>query len=287
VLMFRSKDGGQTWTQSTVSGAHGLGGQPLAQPNGTVVVPYSQDFGSVQSIVSADGGKTYTGPYTIAPSPDHGVPFIRTEPLPSAEVDKNGKVYVVWQDCSFENNCSANDIVMSTSKDGKTWTNVVRIPIDPKGSGVDHFIPGIGVDPSTGGSGAHLALTYYYFPTEPCTLDTCKLKAGFVSSTDGGATWTAPTQVLGPIKLAWLPNAGGRFVGDYISTSIIGNKAFPVIANAKKGTCTLGQVGSCHESMVAPANGLAVLAGTIPVRHDLPILSTRSDHTWTFPRTLN
>src|SRR5439155_14701238 len=91
VLMFRSKDGGQTWTQSTVASAHGLGGQPLAQPNGTVIVPFSQDFGSVQSLVSADGGKTYTGPYAVAPSPDHGVPFMRTEPLPSAEIDKNGK----------------------------------------------------------------------------------------------------------------------------------------------------------------------------------------------------
>ena len=285
VLMFRSKDGGQTWTQSTVAGAHGLGGQPLAQPNGTVIVPFSADFSSIQSIVSADGGKTYTGPYTVAPSPDHGVPFMRTEPLPSAEIDKKGKVYVVWQDCSFENNCTANDIVMSTSKDGKTWSDVVRIPIDPKGSGVDHFIPGIGVDPSTGGSTAHLALTYYYFPSEPCTIDTCKLKAGFVSSTDGGATWTAPTQVLGPIKMAWLPSAGGRFVGDYISTSIVGDNAFPVIANAKKGTCTLGQVGSCHEPMVAPANGLPVLAGTIPVGTERPISGAHSDHTWSPHRT--
>jgi hypothetical protein len=222
---------------------------------------------------------TYSGPYPVSTTTDHGVPFVRTEPLPTAEVDKKGKVYVVWQDCRFETNCARNDMVMSTSKDGKTWSNVVRIPIDKVGSGVDHFIPGIGVDPSTGGTaGAHLALTYYYFPTEPCTVDTCKMFAGFVSSTDSGKTWSAPTQVLGPLKLAWLPSAGGRFVGDYISTSIIGDKAFPVIANAKIGTCTLGQITSCHEFMVAPTNGLAVVAGTVPVGTERPIAGARSDH---------
>jgi hypothetical protein len=109
--------------------------------------------------------------------------------------------------------------------------------------------------------------------------------AGYVSSTDAGKTWTSPTQVLGPIKLAWLPSAGGRFVGDYISTSIIGKKAFPVIANAKKDTCTLGQNGSCNEYMVAPSSGLPVAAGTIPMGADRPVAGAHSDHVWSLYRT--
>ncbi len=284
VLMFTSSDGGQTWKQATVALSHGLGGQPVSQPNGNVIVPFWSDSNDIQSIVSKDGGKTFTGPYTVTHITDHGVPFMRTEPLPSAEIDKKGKVYVVWQDCRFETNCATNDIVLTTSTDGQTWSDVVRIPIDPKGT-VDHFIPGIGVDPSTSGSTAHLALTYYYFPSEPCTLDTCELDAGYVSSTDGGATWTSPTQLLGPMKVTWLPSAGGRFVGDYISTSIVGDLAFPVIANAKRGKCLVSQVGSCHEYMIAPTGGLPVKAGTMTAGNDRPVPGAHSDQVWTFPRT--
>src|SRR5205823_2594199 len=100
---------------------------------------------------------------------------MRTSPLPSAEVDASGKVYVVWQDCRFRAGCSSNDIVISSSSDGKTWSAVSRIPIDTTTSTVDHFIPGIAVDPSTSGSTAHLGLSYYYFPVSNCTTSTCAL----------------------------------------------------------------------------------------------------------------
>jgi len=281
VKMFTSTNGGKKWTEATVATSHGLGGQPLAAPDGTVIVPFWADAGQIQSIVSNDGGVTFSGPYTIAAQQDHGVPFIRTEPLPTAEIDKNGKVYVAWQDCAFRNNCATNDIVMSTSKGGKTWSALTRIPIDPKSSTVDHFIPGLGVDRTTGGKNAHLALTYYYYPTDVCTFDTCRIYAGYVSSTDSGKTWTAPTQILGPIKLAWLPSAGGRFLGDYISTSIVGDLAFPVIANAKRGSggsCVKGQITSCKEYMVAPTGGLPVVGGTIAAGPERPIPGVRSDH---------
>jgi hypothetical protein len=278
VKMFTSTDGGKNWKEASVADAHGLGGQPLAGPDGTVIVPFLADAGQIQSIVSKNGGKTYTGPYTISDQHDHGVPSVRTEPLPSAEIDKNGKVYVVWQDCSFEASCTANDVVVSTSTDGKKWSKLGLIPIDPVGSGIDHFMPSIGVDPSTGGKSAHLAVTYYDIPNEPCSLETCKIYAGFSSSTDSGKHWTAPTQILGPLKLGWLPSAGGRFLGDYTSTSIIGDLAFTVIPNAKKGTCTLGQVGSCHEYMVAPANGLPVKGGTIPSGGARRVPGVHSDH---------
>ena len=81
-----------------------------------------------------------------------GLRVTRGTLFPSAEVDRDGKVYVAWEDCPFRAGCSANDIVLSTTSDGLTWSPVSRIPIDPVDSGADHFIPGLAVDPRSGGS---------------------------------------------------------------------------------------------------------------------------------------
>jgi hypothetical protein len=276
--MWRSTNGGTTWTQSSVASAFGLGGQPVAQPNGNVVVPF---WGSgIQALVSTNGGSSYTVS-NISSQSDHGVAGgLRTEPLPSAEVDAGGKVYVVWQDCRFRSGCSSNDIVMSTSTNGTSWSSVVRIPIDPVGSGADHFIPGIGVDRGTSGNSAHLSLTYYFYPQASCSTSTCQLTVGNISSTDGGATWSSPKSLAGPMKLTSLPNTTlGYMVGDYQSTSFFANgKADTVFAFANKGTCSLNPVGSCKEHMYAPTGGLAVTGGKIPVGHDRVLFTGATPH---------
>ena len=94
-----------------------------------------------------------------------------------------GKVFVVWADCRFESRCRANDMVMSTSSNGTTWSMVTRIPADAVGSGVDHFIPGLAVDKSTSGSTAHLVLAFDYYPVSSCSSSTCQLDIGYSSST--------------------------------------------------------------------------------------------------------
>jgi len=171
-------------------------------------------------------------------------------------------VYVVVQDCHFRSSCPSNDIVMSTSTNGTTWTTVVRIPIDATSSTVDHFIPGIGVDRSTSGATAHLALTYYLYPTANCTAATCQLKIGYVSSTNGGTSWTAPTDVAGPMTLSWLaPTSQGPMVADYISTSFAADgkaHAAFAVANAPSGSVR-------DEAIYTTAAGLNALAGTADV----------------------
>ena len=57
-------------------------------------------------------------------------------------------------------------------------------------------------------------------------------------------------------------------VGDYMSTSFVNGKAFPVLIVARTGTCQLGQITSCKETSAIPVGGLAPAAGTIPVGHD-------------------
>lgn len=266
VQMSTSSDGGNTWSsgQATADNATGLGGQPLVQPNGTVVVPFlgSGAFGSSSSIsafTSTNGGSSWNSSVSIATQTDHQVVSIRTEPLPSAEIDSTGKVYVVWQDCRFESGCSTNDIVMSTSTDGQTWSAVQRIPIDAVGSGVDHFIPGLAVDPSTSGSTAHLALAYYYYPNANCTTSTCQLEVGFVSSVNGGNSWsTATTLSSSAMNLTWLANTtDGYMVGDYISSSFSDGKAFPVFV-----TATAPNGSQFNEALFTETTGLTIEGGT-------------------------
>jgi len=277
----RSTDGGSSWSASIATAASVIGGQPLAQPNGTVVVPIDNSFSTkVESFVSTDGGLTYTGPHAIATITSHTVAggAMRTSPLPSAEVDAAGKIYVVWHDCRFRTSCSANDIVMSTSTDGVTWSSVVRTPVVATSGSADLFIPGIGVARSTSGSTAHLGVTMYALANASCSTSTCKLYSVFVSSTNGGSTWSTPKVLFGPLSFGWLPLTNqGYMVGDYISTSYAGGKAHPVIADATSGTCSTSTVGSCHEFMVTPTSGLATPGGTVPVRRERPVTS-RSDH---------
>jgi len=240
-----SSDGGLHWSAPgaptpTTTQAEGLGGQPLVQPNGTLIVPlWGDSQNAIDDYISTNGGASYSQEMHVGDITVHGNSGgLRTEPLPSAEMDSSGKVYVVWQDCYFRANCSSNDIVMSTSTDGITWTAKTRIPIDPVNSTVDHFIPGIAVDRSTSGSSAHLALTYYYYPQTNCTATTCQLDVGAITSNDGGSLWSAPQQLAGPMSLSWLPNAYGPMVGDYISTSFLNSVAIPVfaVARAPNGT---------------------------------------------------
>src|SRR5205807_4477500 len=96
-----------------------------------------------------------------------------------------------------------------------------------------NFSPGIAVDPSTSGSTAHLGLSYYFFPVSNCSVSTCKLSVGFISSTNGGSTWTRAVKLAGPMKVGWIASTDqGNMVGDYISTSYVNGKGFGVFAKA-------------------------------------------------------
>lgn len=267
VLMSTSTDGGATWStpQQTADNAQGLGGQPLAQPNGTVVVPFLADNGTISAFTSTDGGSSWNSSVTIATQTDHvAAGNFRTEALPSAEIDKNGTVYVAWQDCRFESGCSANDIVFSTSTDGTTWSTTTRVPLDAIGSGVDHFIPGLAVDKTTAGAKAHLVLTYYYYANAACTLATCQLFVGDTTSNDGGTSWSAYATVAGPMSLSWLASTtGGYMVGDYISTSFVGTTgsahAVFAVASAPSGS-------TLNEAMYTTNTG--ILPGVRTANHD-------------------
>jgi hypothetical protein len=282
VQMSTSTDGGLTWGAAKTTPDHTcvIGGQPLVQPNGTVIVPIDDCLETtILSFRSTDGGNTWSKPVLAAQLLNDGHPgVIRSPDLPSAEMDKSGRVYVVWTDCRFEAFCNAgnNDLLLISSADGIHWTLPKRIPAAPVGSGVDDLIPGLAVDRSTSGSSAHLGLVYYYFPSINCDFTTCQLNVGFISSTNGGASWSKAEQLAGPMTLTWLPlTTQGFMVADYLSTSIVpgDDDATPVFEVAKAPTpppnCSNLSTGApgqgCNQAtFTTPEDLLQMVGGTNP-----------------------
>src|SRR5205823_11541871 len=106
-----------------------------------------------------------------------------------------------------------------------------------------------------------LGLTYYFYPA-----GTTSLSVGFASSTDGGANWSSPTTLAGPMSLANLPNTTlGLMVGDYISTSIASDgKAYPAFAVAAAASACGTPTPAFCEAINSTA-GLAITGGGIAI----------------------
>src|SRR5437868_2657957 len=186
VKMNTSADGGLTWGSalSTADGAHGIGGQPLVQPDGKVIVPIAGGvFGSMLAFSSSDGGAS--------------------------------------------------------------WSSAV------------------------------LTLTYYYYLVSNCGT-VCQMGVAFVSSQDGGQTWSAPVELAGPMSTSWLPNTfSGLMVADYISTSYANGNAFAVFAAAKAPSGS-----TLDEAMYTTTSPLAaaVDAARFSSRNERPVPHAKSDH---------
>jgi hypothetical protein len=267
--MSTSSDGGQSWSSAATNNTGVIGGQPVVRPDGTVIVPIDNaNETAVGAFNSTNGGASWSSTTTITTISHHTeAGSLRSGALPTAEIDGAGTVYVVWSDCRFERSCRANDLVIShsTNATGTTWSSVTRIPIDAVGSGVDHFIPGLAVNKSTSGSTAHLGLTYYYYPTSACGTS-CVLDIGFISSTNGGSTWSAASQLAGPFNVTWTANTSqGRMVGDYISTSYgsdnLAHAAFMTASTPSPGTTCGVATDNCNEPADTTASGLAIAGG--------------------------
>lgn len=259
--MSTSTDGGNTWSAPATNNTGVIGGQPVVRLDGTVIVPIDNaNETAVGAFNSTNGGASWSAVTTIATIRHHAVAgSLREGPLPSAEIDGSGTVYVAWSDCRFRRSCRTNDIVISHSLNstGTSWSSVSRVPIDATNSGIDHFIPGLAVNKTTSGSSAQLGLTYYFYPS-----GSTQLSVGFISSTNAGSTWSTPQTIISGMPTGWLATTSqGRMVGDYISTSYDANGlAHGVFATASvptSGTNCSDVPDNCVEPMDTFSTGLA------------------------------
>lgn len=236
-----STDGGLTWSRRpvVVRETEGTGWQPVVQPNGTLIVPF---FGvnTIESVRSTDGGATFEAGTIVSALSWSNPVGIRAGPLPSAELDAEGRVYVAWPDCRFRRGCTGvdpaqlNDIVLSSSLDGARWTAPVPVPTGAPSAELDHLVPGLAVDATTSGPSTRLAVAYYTLSPPRCRGDACRIAAGFVSSANAGRSWSAPVELARPTPATAVAQSNrGRFIGDYISVSFVtGGFAVPVFSAA-------------------------------------------------------
>jgi hypothetical protein len=238
-----STDGGLTWGlpvgspdaagRASILGDFAPGVQPVVRPDGMVVIPF-YDQARLAAVRSVDGGATFSSAVAIGSARYRGVPRLRVSPLPVAEVDGGGTVYVAWADCGASAGCPRNSIVVSSSRDGVTWSAPARVPT----RSADAELPGLAADPSSPG---RLALAYY-------TVTGRSLDVWLVSSRNDGSTWTKPQRLSSrSVSFDWIAATdGGLMVGDYISASFAGARAVPVFVLARRPSG-----GRLHESMFA------------------------------------
>lgn len=282
---------------ATPTGTTGaIGGVPLVQPPapgsapgavcGRIVVPYAGG-GGISYISSSDCGAHWSAHTQVLPNmtATHTVAGgLRTSLLPMSSMDASGAIYLVWQTRRFRVGSVAstpNDIAMSIlpaptdATPYPAFAAPTRIPIEADNTTAnpnDHFIPGIAADPTTSGASAHLGLFYYTYPNAACVFanpggNQCNLEFGYVSPTDGGATWSSPT-ILAQMTLAdAVRSSQGPMVGDYNGATVIRSNG-PGSHNVGKAVAAFAvgvQGHSMNEAMYVPSNGLDITGGTTPM----------------------
>jgi hypothetical protein len=221
----RTTDGGLTWSLPVdLPAAPAVGAFPVIRPNGDLVVVFTAETQphAIAASRSTDGGLTFGTAVRIAdvaPSAC-GIRGLRGFPLPSADVDPTGRVWVTWHDCIGSARFPENDVVVSTSVDGVTWAGPTSVT-----SGRNAIVPAVGIHPETG----RVAIAYY--AVRPGGVD-----AELVESQVGGSGWGPPRRLSAQtMPFAWMPNTAlGRMLADYISVHYAGMRPLVVWALASE-----------------------------------------------------
>lgn len=143
-------------------------------------------------------------PVRVGPLYDPGSSWLRAPPFVSADSDAQGTIYLTWSTCE---QCE-EDIVLTQSRNGVTWTEAVGIPTGGTERSLDYVLPALAVDPATSGRTARVAVLYYSLrPPNVCNpVGAClSTDVALVTSGDGGTTWTPPQQLNAvSMPLTWL-----------------------------------------------------------------------------------
>lgn len=220
-----STDGGATWSvPAGVPVADAVGAFPVVRPSGEVVVVFLWSGRRIGASVSADGGLTFGSPVVVSDVQTRPTRGLRFFPLPSADADRSGRVWATWHDCRFTSGCAANNVVVSSSPDGLTWSPPVRVT-----SGRNAVLPAVGAHPVSG----RLALLYYVVSDAGIDAELVESRAGPPS---GRADFGTPRRLSArTMRVEWLPTTvSGRMLADYVSVHYAGTRPLAVWALASE-----------------------------------------------------
>ena len=218
-LMSTSTDGGLTWSVPIETAGHdkGLGGQPVVQPDGTVIVPFESLDGRSPRSPRTNGGASWT--QGASRSSNDPLPRRRRQPAhqPAAERRDRRRRHGLRGLGGLplpRSSCALNDIVFSKSADGMSWSDVARIPIDDVTSARRPLHPRPRRRPGHLGRRHAPRADVLLLSRRRLRRRPAGSQVGYISSPDGGAHWGAATQLAGPMALSQiardLAGADGR-----------------------------------------------------------------------------
>ncbi len=200
---------------------------------------------------SADGGRTWSAPVTVAPDtgvndvdPNTGAPLRTGEGLPSQAIDPvTGQLYVVYEGTDFTGG-AYNQVQLTTSTDGgRTWSAPSRVNAVPSTPAMTPTVA-VAADGTVG-------VTYSDLRTlRPGNTTTLPTSTWITTSPRGGRHFGTERRIAPVFDFLTAPFAGGYFVGDYEGLVGIGNSFQALFVT------TTGQ----------PANPTDVFTGRFPVR---------------------
>ena len=266
VMFAYSTDAGLTWSApnqltaayNNASRGGRQGSLIRTGPSGEVYVIIEDgdnQLGSQQVVlVSLDGGLTFSKKISISKVSDIADPIpganFRTDSFASAGVDQTtGAVYVAWSDAKSG---SGLITVAKSTDQGQTWPTVTTASTPNEGYA---FFQGLDVAPN-----GRIDVGYQALKAKTAIYGTgnASVDSYYVSSIDGGLTWS------GPLKVSTVPsdpaasaqtNLARQFWGDYSTVASTDATALFIYTDARSGVGCKAVDDYQHGTAAKPAPG--------------------------------
>jgi len=200
-----SDDGGLTWSSGVDIGARpAVGVFPVIRPAGELVVAYLWELSrfAIAASTSRDGGASWGAPVRVADvAGSCGIAGFRAFPLPSADADASGRIWVAWHDCAAAG-ATQSAVFVASSVDGTTWSPPTRVT-----SGRNAVLPAIAIDPASG----RIAVAYFREAVDGIHTELVE------SNTSGAFGASRRLSAEGSAFTSMARTTSGRMLGDYLS----------------------------------------------------------------------